>query len=102
MVYADEVMDLLAMVGRGKITPALVVPGDSLETVGHGNVEFLAGWYHIVVYADDGEFDYVDSISTPGGEHGEFDDWATNPAEMLVSVDPALFARAEQAFLDAR
>ena len=102
MVYADEVMDLLAMVGRGEVTPTRVEPEDSIDADSDGEIEFLVGCHYVIIAFDCGEFSGVYSVLNPDGEHGEFDDWAVNPAEMLVSVDPALFAKMEQAFLDAR
>ncbi|MBB5414039.1 DUF7693 family protein [Paraburkholderia atlantica] len=87
-IPAEEVAEVFRRAIRGEIAVKLL--GDEAwNDVFCGDVEFMFGDWHITVFNDVLEFDYVDNVKAPDGRTAEYDDWfhsgaGDDPVDLLA------------------
>jgi hypothetical protein len=107
-VPAEEVAEILRKIGDGEITPRIAEGHPGWQELFSGNVHFDAGGWRIVVFVDCDDWDYVDSVFSPDGRIGKFEDWCApvdepdhqrcQPDELLFRQDRECHHRMEMAF----
>lgn len=106
-VLSNEVKDLLFKVGNGEIKPKLFMPNVSWNDVWAGDVGFMVDGWKVIIFNDCDSFDYIDSVVSPDGREGCFDDWCGDgenweqPDDMLYIEDKECHERMVAAFIEA-
>lgn len=89
MVSNVEVADLLRKIAI-KQAKVFVKPGArTWNEQFAGDVRFIVDGWEIVIFNDCDDFDYVDSVISPDGRRGEFDDWYSDvePSNLLTDEE---------------
>lgn len=73
-IEASEVAEVFRQALRGEI-PVKLQSDWSWDHGCSGNVEFMFGDWHITLFNDASELDYVDSVIAPDGRMAEYEDW---------------------------
>lgn len=96
-VSADTVAAVLRSAIAGE-TPVSLLGNRTWEEAYCGDMVFKMGAWHVVIFNDCMEVDYIESISGPDGD-GEFDDWYQKDGGISNPLD--LLTQAEHAALEA-
>lgn len=75
MVLHTEVMDVFKRVANKEIIPFIKPGTHNWEETFCGNVSFIVAGWEIVIFNDCDDWDYVDSVVSPDGRTGEYEDW---------------------------
>jgi hypothetical protein len=103
-VKAEEVREILNKIGRGELVPKLKDPSRTWADAFAGDVEFLVDGWTIVIFNDCMDWDYVDSVITPDGRTGDFEDWCGNGEQWdqpEYGMDDGIYKRMTAAFENA-
>lgn len=104
-VTSDEALSLLRRVASGQAVPKLKNPNQ------HWNdetVELVVDGWKMVIFTDDTRSRHLDSIASPDGRRGEFDNWRSDvefsqqPEDRLYREDSDAVHRMFQASRRAR
>lgn len=104
-VTSDEALSLLRDVSSGRSVPRLRNP---FQFWTDSTVEILVNGWRLVVFTDTTRSRHVDTIASPDGRHGKFDDWRSDvqfsqqPEDRLDREDGDAVDRMFQAFRRAR
>ena len=104
-VTSDEVLALLRRVASGQAVPGMIDPS---ETWDDPTMKFVVDGWNIVVFTDGTRSRHVDSVASPDGRMGNFDDWRCDgefsgqPEDRLYREDSGAVNRMFQAFRSAR
>jgi hypothetical protein len=105
VVTSDEAFLLLRKIALGQSTPRLRNP---YQFWTDQIVELLVDGWRITLFTDNTPSSYLDSIASPDGRKGEFNDWRSDmrfsqqPEDRLYREDPNAVQRMFQACRLAR
>lgn len=91
-IPAAEIAELFRRLIRKERRVQLAPPRIAWNDVYAGDVHFMIAGYHVAIFNDCDEFDYVDSARAPDGRTCHFDDWQTegkNPVDLLDEPERA-------------
>jgi hypothetical protein len=105
IVTSDEALSLLRRVASGQAVPGLKDPSQPWNDE---TIELLVDGWNVVIFTDDSRGRHVDSVTSPDGRGGGFNDWRSDmslsqqPEDRLNREDSNAVDRMFQAFRRAR
>lgn len=105
MVTSDEALLLLRRVASGESVPGM---NGSSQPWTDPTMNLVVDGWNVVVFTDGTRSRHVDSVASPDGRMGKFDDWRSDaafsqqPEDRLNREDSTAISRMFQAFRSAR